>query len=701
MSESSLLALGFFIFVIFGSEHSTAKPKLPGPVPSFEPAGGIYTNQQLSIRIVAENGIVRYTLDGSAPTVDAPAFQDSLTITNTTLVRARAFSTNHAIGPIISQAYTFLADDLADFSSNLPLVIVDCYGEELSLAREQKITGNIRFIAPKGGRAHLTGMIDFAGRAHISVRGHSSRRYPKHSLNIKPIDEQDEKVKASMLGLPKQSEWVLYAPYPDKTLMRDVLSYELNQSMGHWAPRTRFVEVFINDTRNKLTMEDYAGVYVFEDKITRDKGRVELAKLSPVAAAEPEITGGYLFKKDHVGRGVVERARAENARLAAALPESNAEVLSGPGEFPADPAGFGTKTDAKKGEGRRSPRGRKPERVSRPVHMFTNYVGIASGLTGERTANASIDDDEVVPDEDGFWTEVEGNHFYYVEPEPDELTAVQRAWLKGYLNQFETALYGEDFKDPLHGYRAFIEPDSFIDYHLIMEVAKNVDAFRFSTYYQKDRSGLLKMEPIWDMNLTFGNANSREGYLPERWLWPQFDDQQYSWFRRLFEDSDYGQRYVDRWSELRTNVFATSNVVARVDRLAAELAEAQKRNFTRWPILGTTVVPNHFVGDSYEQEVRWMRDWITKRLDWLDAQFLHPPSLTLKPGASTQLTELATPNSAAQIYYTLDGTDPRQTGGGIAARARLYKEPISASKDNRLFARIKQDNRWSGPLRLQ
>ena len=191
-------------------------------------------------------------------------------------------------------------------------------------------------------------------------------------------------------------------------------------------------------------------------------------------------------------------------------------------------------------------------------------------------------------------------------------------------------MYGPNFTDPKRGYRAFIEPGSFIDHHIIVEATKNVDGFRFSTFYHKDRNGRVKMGPLWDWNLSFGNANGKEGWLPENWLWPQLDDQQYTWFRRLFDDPDFAQAYVDRWAELRKSVLATPRVLARIDEFASELDEAQERNFERWPILGHAVAPNWFVGSSYDEEVQWMAEWIEARLTWMDRQFVAAPETVVK-----------------------------------------------------------------------
>src|SRR5206468_7437673 len=179
------------------------------------------------------------------------------------------------------------------------------------------------------------------------------------------------------------------------------------------------------------------------------------------------------------------------------------------------------------------------------------------------------------------------------------ITAAQRAGLTNHVNRLEQLLAGADFRNPTNGYASMIDVDSFIDQHIIVEATKNIDGFRFSTFFSKDRGGKIRMEPIWDWNLSLGNARGKQGDLTEHWYWPQLDDEQYSWFRRLFEDPDFAQRYVDRWAQWRTNFFAPSNVLSRIDQLAAALKEPAARNFARWPVLGEVVDPEHYAGKTY------------------------------------------------------------------------------------------------------
>jgi spore coat protein CotH len=67
-----------------------------------------------------------------------------------------------------------------------------------------------------------------------------------------------------------------------------------------------------------------------------------------------------------------------------------------------------------------------------------------------------------------------------------------------------------EFRDPTRGYSAFVDVDSFIDFHWLVELAKNADGYWFSQYMHKDRDGKLTMEPIWDWDRTFGNPDFPE-----------------------------------------------------------------------------------------------------------------------------------------------------------------------------------------------
>jgi hypothetical protein len=654
----------------------------------FSPAGGAYaTNVSVALSARDDTGTIRYTLDGSEPDETSPAYSKPLLLANTAVVRARTFRKNAPPGATSAEVYTLLDEDLAGFSSNLPLIILNSFGTNLN--RDQKIEGAMQCIDGGKERTTLTRASSFSGRALLNVRGRASLRYPKNSFTIKTIDGTGDPAAAPLFGLPADSDWILYAPYPDKTLMRDVLAYELHAEMGHWAPHAKFVEVFVNHAAGKLGRRDYMGVCVLEERIKRSKDRVNITKLKVDDNSEPRITGGYIFKKDHTDSGGGPQG-GEGYGAGPVSQSTRAKFPTAAGGFPADPKGFLPAATVT----RSTSSGSSSSSSTKRATIYTNHLGFAATRLPTMGSDSFRDESGAIKDEEYFRT-ARTNQFYFVEPEPDEITAVQKVWLKTHLNDLEAALYGPDFRDPAKGYRAFIDVDSFIDYHLITEMTKNVDAFRFSVFYHKDRGGKIQADPIWDWNLSFGNANGKQGWMPEYWLWPQLDDKEYTWYRRLFEDPDFGQRYVDRWTQLRTNVFATGRVLRRVEEMAALLQEAQKRNFEKWPILGRAINPNYFVGSSYDEEVTWMKTFITTRLEWIEKQFPPAPKVS---GKSDQAVELSTP--AGEIYFTLDGTDPRVSGGGISKGAQIYKTPLQPKRGSKLFARVRQDSRWSGPVAL-
>src|SRR6266404_3406072 len=543
----------------FGADsQENSTPKLAEP--KFSVPGGLFTNA-VSVRLTANSPteVVRYTLDGSEPTSASPEFSSPIKIAESTLVKAKVFGSGSSTSRTVSESYVFLDSDLAGFTSNLPLILLDTFGERVPFGK--KIPVAARFVDAKTGRSSLMGPADFEGLGELNVRGHTSLRHPKHSYHFQTKTDGLTSRKVSLLGLPKDSDWVLYAPYSDKSLIRDVLGYEISNQIGRYAARTKFVEVFLNDSRGKLSQRNYLGVYVFEEKIKRGKNRVDIEKLRPEDNTEPNITGGYIIKKDHSDQ-------VDN-------PDDSVPMLGG--------------SSRRKESAFRSSR---------------------------------------------------GNQFFYVEPKGDQITPEQKTWLRQYINRFERVLYDDDFKDPKTGYAAFIDPDSFIDHHLLVEFSKNIDGFRFSTFYHKDRGGRLKMGPIWDWNLSFGNANARDGFNPEGWYWSQLDDRQYSWFRRLFEDPDFAQRYVDRWGELRSNQFAIARLLARIDELATLLNEAQVRNFRRWRLLGRNVWPNAYVGRTFSDEIDFLKQWIQQRIEWMDQQFMLPPAFSMQEGAVSRGAKL-------------------------------------------------------------
>ena len=212
----------------------------------------------------------------------------------------------------------------------------------------------------------------------------------------------------------------------------------------------------------------------------------------------------------------------------------------------------------------------------------------------------------------------------YIYPEFDEMPYQQRQYIKSYVTSFETALNSTSFRDPVTGYRAYSEVNSFIDYFLVSELSRNIDSYRLSTFFYKDKNGKLVMGPLWDFNLAFGNADYYEGYNPQGWIMHGVstgDSYQIPfWWAKLRTDSYFNSELKKRWVDLRSNSFSKDNIFHFIDSTAILLDQPQQRNFSRFPTLGQYVWPNYYIGQTYQEEIAFLKEWITQRLEWMDNQ---------------------------------------------------------------------------------
>lgn len=199
---------------------------------------------------------------------------------------------NNREGTLLGWSLTFGANATTPFiftSSNLPIVIIDTYGQEIP--DDPKLMVGMKIIDNANGeRNYLTDTPVYDGFAGIELRGSSSQQFPKKSFGFETWDSNGEELDVSLLGMPEETDWILNANYTDKTLMRNTLAYRLSQEMGHYATRHKYVEVVLNG--------NYHGVYVFSEKIKRDGDRVDIAKLTNTMNSGDPLTGGYIFKID-------------------------------------------------------------------------------------------------------------------------------------------------------------------------------------------------------------------------------------------------------------------------------------------------------------------------------------------------------------------------------------------------------------------
>ena len=230
--------------------------------------------------------------------------------------------------------------------------------------------------------------------------------------------------------------------------------------------------------------------------------------------------------------------------------------------------------------------------------------------------------------------------YQYHYPRPDDISIQQKAYIQQYINNFEQVMASVNYTDPQTGYPSVIDVSSFVDFFLINEITRNVDGYRLSTFMYKNKDsngGKLRMGPVWDFNIAFGNANYCSGNdthgwaINFNWVCPSDAWLIPFWWDKLRNDPAFRGQVRTRWQQLRASTFSNTAINGIIDSLAAVVQEGQVRNFQRWPILGQWVWPNAFVGNTFASEINYLKTWLAGRVIWMDNEINSFPVSVREP----------------------------------------------------------------------
>lgn len=468
-------------------------------------------------------------------------------------------------------------------SSNIPIVMINSDGTVIP--DEPKVLAKLAIVDHLNQRNYTSDTATFKCNILIERRGSSSQAFfPQISYSLKLIDSTGNDLNASLMGMPEEHDWILYATYNDKTCLRNCLSYLISNRMGMYASRTKFCELYVNN--------EYQGLYVWMEKIKRDKNRVDIARLDTADLSGEELTGGYIFKIDKV----------------------------------------------------------------------TSAGG--AGCTSQYATSNGI---RLV--------------YQYEYPHYNDIRNEQKKYLCSYIDSFENSLVSPQFANLQQGYRKYADINTFIDYFILNEISRNVDGYRLSTFIYKDKNDKLKIGPPWDYNLAWWNANYCQGAWENGWAW-QFNSYCGGdpfpvpiWWDRMMSDSGFVNALNCRYTTLRKTVLQEKQLFEWIDSMAQITEEARTRHFERWPILGSYVWPNPSpIPNTYAEEIASIKNWITKRLHWLDLNMPGSCRITETPDFSESIQYYAYPSPADN---NLTIVLPEYINGNISMQLiNMYGTPI-------------------------
>ena len=486
---------------------------------------------------------------------------------------------------------------------DLPIVFVDTKGKCLDSKVTEKIPATMRVLDGKTNSVtdSSKGTLYDIG---IKVRGQSSALFPKPGYGVEVRDEKGEGLDVSLFGLPPADDWVFHGPYVDKSMMRNALAHWLFRQAGHYSPRTKHFDLYINGV--------YRGVYVLIEKIKRGKYRVNVSKLKETDVSGEDVTGGYIWAFDKTGTNT-----------------------GGAGSGPIEKEGFNTSDGLnvilhypKKENIQKQQEDYLKKYLNDLEGLFKNgkngqgyenYVDMTSALD-------YVLHEEVTNNADSYWCS-----FFLHKPKD-----------KTDKNGVKTE--GKVTLGPAW------------DFNLAM-----------SNGSQPENGGGNNGGGMWGGGFGGGFGGGGNGFGSSGTSGWQIENSQKSgnggmwgmgsslkapnWLLGMWKDSHYQSELKKRWAELRSGVWHTKTLDLYLDSMKTYLKNAADRNFKRWPNLGKSSGQNDadpqpmkycnsssgggfgmpmggYNATTWDGEFEHLRKKMKERMQWMDEQlgFKEPAS---------------------------------------------------------------------------
>lgn len=270
----------------------------------------------------------------------------------------------------------------------------------------------------------------------------------------------------------------------------------------------------------------------------------------------------------------------------------------------------------------------------RHVQLYLNgeYVGmyLLTEQIEKKSNRVDIEDDGFLFENDNyFWaealffmTDIREYWYTFKYPDADDEEIVwgdkNFNFINGFLNDFEAALYGENFKDPDNGYRKYIDVDTFVKWFLVQELIANLEPNIY--YVLPSRDDKLQIGPVWDAEWSLGLAYRADEYSGWEGYPAKPDREQAIWSRwkyygRLFEDEYFVDAVRTEWQDLQTKL---PEFQEKMHKVATDISTEQAQNFQRWDILNWNISVGLVHFGSWSKEVEYVENFFADRIKYLE-----------------------------------------------------------------------------------
>lgn len=610
-----------------GTINTTAVGEPSGNVTISEPSGVKTATINVTLTAAEPSAEIRYTLNGTEPSDTSTLYTTPLAIADPARLRARSFESGKIGGPVAVVDYSFLDSSMLGYLSDVPIIVMDNFGAGSYPNKGGSNDGHDVIQVPR--QANVMSFFDTSlngqpftqqssleTRSGCRVRGSSSSTFVRKSLSVEFWDEGDADLDLSPFGIPAEADWVLYAPED-----------QFDKPLIHNPVSFGFAKMI-----GALAPESKV-VVVFQNT---DGGKI----------TSSDLAGVYVLMEK------VERNRMDMDFKKMDDTGTSGGWMVNIDRMPPIPVGM-------------------PADTIQPNFHAAGPDGILSIPDDQQNSGGSQSVDDI--------SEFYHSYLSFGSPDAYDILALQRNTVQGDVRAMDAAVFSASYDDPMTGYAAHLDADSWARAYAVQNFAKNNDAIVLSTYiFRENQGSKIKMGSVWDFDRSYtanGSATSSPLIYSNR-----------DWYGGLFQDINFTQLHQDIWQEARLTTATDSALEALVDDAVAGLRSDQ-------------ITASNLSYATWLSHVSNTRTWVVDRANYLDSQYEDLPTVTPETelfSGSLQVT--MTPTAGGTVYFTTDGSDPRAPGGGISPSAQAYSSAFTITARTRLIVRTMDGIRWSGKI---
>ena len=253
------------------------------------------------------------------------------------------------------------------------------------------------------------------------------------------------------------------------------------------------------------------------------------------------------------------------------------------------------------------------------TYFLGEHVKVASDRVNITDDGYLIENDNYYSSEPIWFTTSKGLNYTFKHPDTDDMVKGDDNYnfILNYMNQFESVLYSSNFKDPVNGYRKYIDAESFAKWYIVQETLGNCEPNPY--YVLNSKTDKLEMYPAWDFEWSLGLAYRENN----TWILPPATSpvahfyHKTLYFKRLFEDPYFVDLVKEEWVEAKANLPVLEEIM---DKKAENIKYAQTKNFSRWPILGQFISVGLIKFNTWQEEVDYEKEFLDARVEWMDSE---------------------------------------------------------------------------------